>query len=188
MRKNDLRLGERVMRRCDELAADSEEAGKITRLFLTPAHKAAMGRVRAWMEEAGLVTECDDIGNVVGHLPGPGADAPVFILGSHIDSVRDAGRYDGCFGVLSAIEVAAEVKRGGAKLPFALEVLAFGEEEGVRFPITLSGSRALAGTFPPASLTARDADGVSLEEALRRFGCDPSGIQGIARDKRRVCG
>jgi allantoate deiminase len=158
MRKNDLRLAERVMRRLDELA------------------------------EAGLATEYDDIGNVVGRLAGPSPDAPIFILGSHIDSVRDAGRYDGCFGVLSAIEVADELTRSGTQLPFALEVVAFGEEEGVRFPITLSGSRALAGSFATASFAARDADGVSLEEALRQFGCDPSRIAGIARDKRRVCG
>jgi allantoate deiminase len=188
VRKNDLRLGERLMQRCDELAQDSDEPGKITRLFLTPSHKVAMGRVRSWMEEAGLEVECDDIGNVVGRLAGPSPDAPIFILGSHIDSVRDAGRYDGPFGVLSAIEVVAELNRSGTKLPFGLEVLAFGEEEGVRFPISLSGSRALAGSFASAALKARDADGISLDEALRQFGCDPARIPAIARQKGRICG
>jgi allantoate deiminase len=188
MRRNDLRLAGEVMRRSDELARDTDEPGKITRLFLTPSHKAAMARVRAWMEEAGLEVQYDDIGNVVGRLVGPAPDAPTFILGSHIDSVRDAGRYDGCFGVLSAIEAVAELNRTGQKLPVALEVVAFGEEEGVRFPITLSGSRALAGTFDSASLTARDADGISLDEALRQFGCDPARVPAIARERARICG
>src|SRR5271169_2102833 len=144
------------MRRLDELAMDTDEPGRITRFFLSPSHASAMRRVQRWMEEAGLATERDPIGNVVGRLTALNPTAPTFILGSHIDSVRDAGRYDGCFGVLAAIEVAAELRRGGAEMPFALEVLAFGDEEGVRFPTTLSGSRALAGTFSRASLSARD--------------------------------
>lgn len=188
MRSNSLRLGERVMGRLDELALITEEEGKITRLFLTPAHKEAMERVRGWMEEAGLTTHADDIGNLAGRVEGPNADAPTFILGSHIDSVRDAGRYDGCFGALSAIEVVEELRRTGIALPFAIEVVAFGDEEGVRFPTTLSGSRALAGNFKRESLDMRDADGISLREALEQFGCDPNAIGKIARDPAKVCG
>jgi allantoate deiminase len=183
-----LRLGERVMGRLDELALISEEKGKITRLFLTPTHREAMGRVRSWMEEAGLDVEFDDIGNVVGRLEGSSPEAPTFILGSHIDSVRDAGRYDGCFGVVSAIEVVEELRRSGAKLPFGVEVVAFGDEEGVRFPTTLSGSRALAGNFMGDSLDMRDADGISLRQALQQFGCDPEAIGAIARERGKVCG
>src|SRR5690242_1499998 len=111
MTSNYPRLGERVMRRLDELAADTDEPGKITRLFLSPSHKLAMARVRRFMEAAGLAVEEDDIGNVVGRLESAAPDAPTFILGSHIDSVRDAGRYDGGFGVLSAIEVVEELRR-----------------------------------------------------------------------------
>jgi allantoate deiminase len=182
-------LGERVMRRLEELAMDTDEPGRITRLFLSPSHASAMRRVQRWMEEAGLATERDPIGNVVGRLAALDPTAPTFILGSHIDSVRDAGRYDGCFGVLAAIEVAAELRRRGAEgLPFALEVLAFGDEEGVRFPTTLSGSRALAGTFSRASLSARDANGVSLGEALRGFGYDTGAIASAARSPNDVCG
>jgi allantoate deiminase len=188
VKSNFPRLGERVMRRLDELAADTDEPGRITRLFLSPAHKLAMARVRGFMEEAGLATVEDDIGNVVGRLESAVPGAPTFILGSHIDSVRDAGRYDGGFGVLSAIEVVEELRRLGVALAFSLEVVAFGDEEGVRFPATLSGSLALAGTFVPESLAARDANGVSLAEALRGFGCDPDAISGIARDPRQVCG
>ena len=188
MRDNFPRFGERVMRRLDELAADTDEPGKITRLFLSPSHKRAMARVRGFMEAAALSVEEDDIGNVVGRLESSVPDAPVFILGSHIDSVRDAGRYDGGFGVLSAIEVADEIRRRGDKLPFSLEIVAFGDEEGVRFPATLSGSRALAGNFDFESLDAKDENGVSLAEALRGFGCNIEGIGKIARDPRRACG
>ena len=188
MRDNFPRLGERVMRRLDQLAVDTDEPGKITRLFLSPSHKLAMARVRGFMEAAGLAVEEDDIGNVVGRVESAVPDAPVFILGSHIDSVRDAGRYDGGFGVLSAIEVVEELRRRGEALPFSIEVLAFGDEEGVRFPATLSGSRALAGTFDFESLGAKDENGVSLAEALRDFGCDIDGIGEIARDPRRICG
>ncbi|MBV8427565.1 MAG: Zn-dependent hydrolase, partial [Hyphomicrobiales bacterium] len=94
MTANFPRLGERVMRRLDELAADTDEPGKITRLFLSPSHKLAMIRVCGFMEEAGLAVGEDDIGNVVGRLESTAPDAPTFILASHIDSVRDAGRYD----------------------------------------------------------------------------------------------
>jgi allantoate deiminase len=184
----DPRLGRRVMQRLDELAADTDEPGRITRLFLSPSHKAAMARVRGWMREAGLAAHDDAIGNVVGRLEGPAADVPTFILASHIDSVRNAGRYDGGFGVVSAIEVVEELRRSGTKLPFALELVAFGDEEGVRFPTALSGSRALAGAFSRASLSVRDADGVSLGEALRAFGCDTAAIGAVARDPARICG
>jgi len=183
----DLRLGERLMRRLDELARDTDEPGGITRLFLSPAHRAAMTRLRRWMEEAGLEVTEDAIGNLVGRVDNGGADA-TFILGSHIDSVRDAGRYDGGFGVLSALEVVDALRRAGTRLPFAIEVVAFGDEEGVRFPTTLSGSRALAGTFSPASLSARDPSGLALGEALRGFGCDIAAIAAIARDPAEICG
>ncbi len=188
MKSNFPRLGERVMRRLDELAADTDEPGRITRLFLTPSHKLAMRRVRGFMETAGLAVEEDAIGNVVGRLESATPHAPTFILGSHIDSVRDAGRYDGGFGVLSAIEVVEELRRRGLELPFSLEVVAFGDEEGVRFPATLSGSRALAGTFDFESLDAKDENGISLAEALHGFGCDARVIGKIARDPARICG
>ncbi|MBV9738913.1 MAG: allantoate amidohydrolase [Hyphomicrobiales bacterium] len=188
MTANFPRLGERVMRRLDELAADTDEPGKITRLFLSPSHKLAMKRVCGFMEEAGLAVGEDDIGNVVGRLESTAPDAPTFILASHIDSVRDAGRYDGGFGVLSAIELVEEVRRLGVSLPFSLEVVAFGDEEGVRFPATLSGSRALAGTFDFETLDAKDENGISLRQALGDFGCDTQGIGKLARDPARICG
>jgi allantoate deiminase len=174
-------FGSDVMARLDQLARFTEEEGALTRLYLTPAHKAAALEVAGWMQEAGMPTRIDAIGSVVGRYEGVRPGLPALLLGSHIDTVRDAGKYDGCLGVVAAIAVVAELHRHGERLPFAIEVLAFGDEEGVRFPVTLSGSKAIASVLDPAALDARDADGVSLRKALRDFGCDPCEIPNIQR-------
>ena len=173
--------GEALMARLDDLARFTDQPGALTRLYLSPAHKAATRQVAAWMEEAGMAAEVDAVANVAGRYEGERPGLPAVLLGSHIDTVRDAGRYDGNLGVIAAIQAVAELNRRGERLPFAVEVLAFGDEEGVRFPTALAGSRAVAGTFDPATLDARDADGVSVREALEAFGCDPSAIPSIAR-------
>lgn len=179
----NLRLGRRVMDRLDALAAYTSEAPALTRLYLTPEHAAAAARVRGWMDEAGLATKIDAAGNVVGRKAGAQADAPILILGSHIDTVRDGGLYDGNLGVVAAIEAVAALD---APLPFAIEVIAFGDEEGVRFPVTLTGSRAVAGTLDAAHFEAADRDGMSLGAALAAFGGDPVAARAIGRDPRRV--
>ena len=173
--------GDRVMARLARLATHSAEAGALTRLYLTPAHKAAVAEVTTWMREAGLEPRLDAAGTVVGRLLAGQPSAPTLILGSHIDTVRDAGRYDGALGVAVAIEAVDLLRRRGTPLPFGLNVVAFGDEEGVRFPHTLSGSRALAGTFDPAALDGIDGDGTTLRAALRAFGGDPDGITALAR-------
>ncbi|MGD9738204.1 MAG: allantoate amidohydrolase [Bauldia sp.] len=180
------RLGERLMRRLDELAAFSDEPGKITRLYLSRAHRAAADQLMRWMEEAGLSARIDAVGNVIGRLEGPAPRAPALLIGSHVDSVRDAGRYDGPLGILAGIAAVEELQRHRAALPFAIEMIAFGDEEGVRFPTTLIGSRAMAGTLDPAALDAADGDGVSVAEALRRFGSDPSALATAAIDPRQA--
>jgi allantoate deiminase len=98
------------------------------------------------------------------------------MLGSHIDTVRDAGRFDGNLGALAAISVVEELVRAGERLDVAVEIVAFGDEEGVRFPTTLTGSRAFAGLFARSSLDQKDADGVTLREALTNFGCEPEAV------------
>ena len=110
------------------------------------------------------------------------------LIGSHIDTVRNAGRYDGCLGVVAGIEAVAELQRRGKRLAYSVEVLAFGDEEGVRFPATLSGSRTVAGGFDLAALDAVDSDGVSLRAALESFGCDPTRLKATARDQAAVLG
>jgi len=180
--------GVRAMNRLDELATCSADEGALTRLYLTPEHAAAIARVKGWMEEAGMSTELDAAATLIGRYPGATPDAPVLILGSHIDTVRNAGRYDGNLGVIVAIEAVAALHRTGEKLPFAIDVVAFGDEEGVRFPVTLTGSRSLAGTFQPGNLDAIDKAGISLREALTQFGCDPDAVSRLGRDARRTLG
>ncbi len=169
------------MARLDQLAALTSVPGEITRLYLSPEHKVAASLISGWMRDAGMAVSIDAAGTVVGRAEGAARAAKTLLLGSHIDSVRNAGRFDGCLGVVTAIEAMAELRRLGRKLPFAVEVLAFGDEEGVRFPVTLTGSRAIAGEVDPESLKARDADGVSLAEALAAFGCDPGDLLDGAR-------
>ncbi|WP_413990890.1 allantoate amidohydrolase [Labrys okinawensis] len=178
--------GTRVMKRLDELATCSSEPSALTRLYLTPEHSRAIVLVRGWMEDAGMSTEVDDAGTLVGHYRGQQPDAPVLILGSHIDTVRNAGRYDGNLGVIVAIEAVAALHAAGAVLDFAIEIAAFGDEEGVRFPVTLTGSRSLAGTFEPANLDAVDKAGFSLRQALRDFGCNPDGVAHLGRDRSKT--
>ena len=178
--------GSRLMRRLDALCRFSADEGSLTRLYLTPEHRAAAEQVAAWMREAGMTVSLDAAATVVGRYEGREPGLPALLLGSHIDTVRDAGRYDGMLGVLVAIEAVAALHAAGRRLPFALEVLAFGDEEGVRFPVTLTGSRAVAGGFDPSALESRDAEGVSLREALHRFGADPAAIPALARRPDQV--
>lgn len=170
----------------DAWARFSEDEGKLTRVFLSPEHKACTESVIAAMESAGMTARIDAIGNVVGRYEGATRDAKTLITGSHIDTVRDAGAYDGNLGVALPIACIADLNARGKRLPFAVEVIAFGDEEGVRFPTTLSGSRSIAGTFDPAALEVRDAEGTSLADALRHFGCDPDQIPGEARKPDEV--
>jgi len=163
-----------ILRRLNALALCTETPGEITRLFLTPAHRQAITLVASWMDQAGLSPTLDASGTLTGHLPAKNPDAPTLMLGSHIDTVRNAGRYDGCLGVALAIAVAAHV--GPCRLPFHLDISAFGDEEGVRFPVTLTGSHAAAGSFSPDWLDAADAAGITLRQALTDFGLDPAAL------------
>jgi allantoate deiminase len=140
------------------------------------------------MQAAGLGVHIDAVGNVVGRWAAADPEAPTLLLGSHIDTIRDAGRYDGNFGVLAALAAVEELQTAGVALPFAVEIVAFGDEEGVRFPATLAGSKALAGRFDPATLDLRDDHGTTLREALTAFGCDPDLIPSVARDPAQVLG
>lgn len=174
-----------LMQSLAALGRVSDAPEGLTRLFLSPAHKAAATMVAEWMTEAGLAARVDAIGNVVGRSAVAG---PVLLLGSHIDTVRDAGMYDGNFGVLAAIEAMARLREAGEVLGFGVEVIAFGDEEGVRFPHTLSGSRAVAGRFEAAALEGVDADGERMADALAAFGGDPAGITGVGRKAGDVLG
>ena len=168
--------GARLMARLDEFARFSDEAGKLTRLYLSNAHRGAARQFIAWCAEIGLAARVDASGNVWARYEGKQPGAPALMIGSHIDTVRDAGRYDGNLGALAALAVVEELVHNGERLDFAIEIVAFGDEEGVRFPTTLTGSRAFAGLFARASLDQKDADGVTMREALTNFGCQPEAI------------
>jgi len=176
--------GQRIWDRCEALARCSEESGALTRVFLSPEQRAANEIVLAWMREAGMSVRLDAIGNVVGRYEGSAAGAPCLMLGSHLDTVRNAGKYDGMLGVVAAIDCVHALNARGIRLPFAIEVVGFADEEGVRFGSTLLGSRAIAGTFDAKLLDSRDGAGTAMRDALTAFGLDPGNIALAAR--RRV--
>jgi allantoate deiminase len=181
-----LSLGEEIVSRINALAAISETPEHLARVFLTREHRAAADLILGWMRSAGMRAHLDAIGNVCGRYEGARDGLPCLMLGSHYDTVRDAGKWDGPLGLISAISCVADLNRRGLRLPFAVEVTGFADEEGVRFASTLLGSRAVAGTFDESVLNARDADGVSMREALRTFGLDPDHIGAAARVRREL--
>jgi allantoate deiminase len=165
-----------VMSRCDILATCSEEPDRLTRPFASDAMRRAHEHVRKWMTEAAMTVRRDNTGNLRGRYEGASPGSPTLILGSHLDSVRNAGKYDGPLGVMVAIAAVQRLHDKEARLPFTIEVVAFADEEGLRFASTYLGSRALAGTFEPADLERTDASGVTMAEAIRNFGGDPERI------------
>src|ERR1700709_255350 len=156
---------------------------------------AIVGRIHAlaatdlllqWMREAGMAAHLDAIGNVCGRYEGERPGLPCLMLGSHYDTVRDAGKWDGPLGLITAISCVADLHKRGRRLPFAVEVVGFADEEGVRFASTLLGSRAVAGTFVESVLTTRDHAGISMREALVQFGLDPDHVGAAARTRREL--
>jgi allantoate deiminase len=174
-------LGDEIVGRIEQLAAISEAPEHLTRIFLTPQHRAAAELILGWMQSAGMRAHLDAIGNVCGRYEGDAAGLPCLMLGSHYDTVRDAGKWDGPLGLLTAISCVADLHRRGLRLPFAVEVIGFADEEGVRFASTLLGSRAVAGTFDESVLGVRDGAGIALRDALSAFGLDPDRIGAAAR-------
>ncbi len=178
----DLEAGRRLMARLDAFADFTDEPGRLTRLFLSDAHRRAARALIGWCAQAGLEPRIDAAGNVVARYEGKRTGAPALMLGSHIDTVRDAGRYDGNYGALAALAVVEALAQHGERLEHAIEIVAFGDEEGVRFRTTLTGSRALAGTYPRTALDQKDAGGVAMRDALKAFGCDPEKAASIRAD------
>ncbi len=183
---DDTLSAQRIWDRCEALARLSETEGALTRVFLSNEQRLANELVLGWMRDAGMTARLDAIGNCVGRYEGERPGLPCLMLGSHLDTVRDAGKYDGMLGVVVAIECVASLQARGIRLPFAIEVVGFADEEGVRFNATLLGSRAVAGTFQPQTLAATDRDGVTMAQALERFGLNPGAIAKAARRRSDV--
>jgi allantoate deiminase len=172
---------EQIISRCRELAGVSEEPGRLTRRYATPAMARCNALVGGWMREAGLTVRLDPAGNLVGRQRGTDATAGTLLLGSHLDTVRDAGAFDGPLGVMTAIAVVERLREERVALPFAIDVLGFADEEGLRFGTAYLGSHAVAGTFDDALFDVRDDDGISVREALRGFGGEPAAVPGASR-------
>src|SRR5882757_5531797 len=164
----------RTISRCREIAACTEVPGEITRLFLTPPMHEVHELLRDWMEAAGMTVRVDAIGNLRGLWPGLKPGSPRLLIGSHLDTVPNAGAFDGILGVVLGVAIVEELK--GQLLPFAIEVIGFSEEEGVRFSKPFLGSLALMGALDANLLELRDVHGVSVGDAIRSFGLDPAAM------------
>jgi allantoate deiminase/N-carbamoyl-L-amino-acid hydrolase len=178
-------LGDAIIAMAGELATLSEDRHALTCSYLTSTHRATAARIRDFMMAAGLATHIDAVGNVVGVLAG-GPNPRRVLTGSHYDTVINAGKYDGRLGILLPIAVAGSLRRSAIKLPYPLEIIAFAEEEGVRFNSTFFGSRAVAGRFDLNDLDRVDAGGTTLSAALRAAGHDVAAIPAVARDPLQV--
>jgi allantoate deiminase len=182
--------GARAVARCDAIGAApySDTEYGLFRPYLGPAHRATIAKIDEWMQAAGMRTWIDPAANLVGRYEGAAPDARALLIGSHIDSVNDAGRYDGPLGVMLGIEVVAALAERQRRLPFAIEVIAFGDEEGSRFPASMMCSRAVAGTLDISATMISDGDGISLEQSLAAFGLERSRMTDAARSPESIIG
>ena len=181
-----MRFGTELMRQSDVLATFTEDAPRITRTYLSKEHRQAGDYLIGLMRDAGMTAGFDAVGNIVGRYEADDPGAPVVMTGSHQDSVRNAGKYDGLFGIITAIACVKNLHDRGKRLPYTLEVVGFGDEEGVRFGATLIGSKAMAGKFAPEWLDKADDNGITMRQAIADFGGDPDGWRGIDRRGRNV--
>jgi len=193
LRINDLlghvpELGRQMMEWAETIGVWSDDPDNLTCAYMTAAHRRTAAQLATWMRDAGMEVAIDAIGNVVGRYLSDRPDARTLMTGSHYDTVRNGGRYDGRAGILLPIAVVRHLHERGERLPFHLEVIGFSEEEGVRFKSTFLGSSAIAGRFDPALLDKRDEDGVSLRSALQEAGHDVAGIPAIARNPADLLG
>ncbi|WP_238890665.1 hydantoinase/carbamoylase family amidase [Achromobacter insuavis] len=177
----------------EKLSAHSDpgyaENGQLTVTYLTDAHRACAQRISHWMRDCGFdEVGIDAVGNVVGRYHAVHADAPILMSGSHYDTVRNAGKYDGRLGIFVPMACVRALHRQGRRLPYAIEVIAFSEEEGQRYPATFLGSGALIGDFQPRWLEQKDADGISMREAMAHAGLCVDDIPKLKRDPARYLG
>lgn len=176
----------RVMARCDRLAEISETPDALTRVYLSPEHLQANQLVGEWMEAAGMRVWQDSVGNICGRYEALEPGAPALLLGSHLDTVRNAGRYDGMLGVLTAIETVQALQQQQRRLPLAIEIVGFGDEEGTRFGITLLGSRGLTGSWPESWVSHPDGNSITVAQAMADVGLNAHEIGLAAREVKDI--
>ncbi|MBU8919437.1 allantoate amidohydrolase [Bacillus sp. FJAT-29953] len=180
--------GRRISERIEELASISEPSDGVTRISFTKEFQAGQELVKKWMIESGMTVRIDNLNNMIGRYGGLNPIAPVLIIGSHLDTVIDGGRYDGVLGVISAIEIVTVLYENATRLEHPIEVIAFSDEEGVRFHTTFLGSKAVAGTFSEAMLELKDDAGISLAGVLQELGLQPHHYQTAAKRPKDVLG
>lgn len=180
----------RIMARADALLVHTMVPGQLTRIYGSDALSATIETVASWMREVGMEVSRDAVGNLIGRWTAdPAIPEPrTFVIGGHLDSVRDAGRYDGPLGVLSGIAFVEGLAATDRHLPFHVEVVGFADEEGVRFRTSYLGSRVFTGTFDSEALALTDPDGVTLEQAVREFGGDPERLSEATVDAGSLLG
>jgi allantoate deiminase len=171
-----------VIARCREIAQCTEVSGEITRTFLAPSMHCVHQLAGGWMKSIGMNVRVDAVGNLRGVLPAATPDAPRLLIGSHLDTVANAGAFDGILGVVMGVVLCEELAAAGKTIPFEVEVIGFSEEEGVRFAKPFLGSLALLGELDEAALACKDANGVSVAQAIRDFGLAPSQLPGAELD------
>lgn len=181
-------FGPAVMAWSETIGAWSEAERGLTCSYMTPTHRRTAAQIADWMHEAGMTAHIDAVGNVVGRYEAADPGAKTLMTGSHYDTVRDGGKYDGRLGILLPIAVVRHLHARGERLPFHLEIVGFAEEEGVRFKSTFLGSNAIAGRFDMTQLDQVDADGVTMRQALAEAGHDVNAIAAIARDPASLLG
>ncbi|SDG64434.1 MULTISPECIES: allantoate amidohydrolase [unclassified Duganella] len=183
-----LEFGPTIMQWSEELAAWSDDEAALTCAYMTSAHRQTAAQLLEWMQAAGMNAHIDAVGNVVGVYRSEAANARTLMTGSHYDTVRNGGKYDGRLGILLPIAIVRHLHARSEKLPFHIEVVGFAEEEGVRFKSTFLGSTAITGRFDMSLLEQADADGVSMRDALLAAGHDIARIPAIARNPADLLG
>lgn len=178
----------RTLERINQLAEISDSDSGISRLYLSPAYKRGLELVTSWMQAAGMETWVDEVGNQWGRYEGQEADAPTLMIGSHLDTIPNAGRFDGILGVVLGVEVVAELHAQGKRLPFHIEIVGFGDEEGVRFEASMLGSYAVTGCWDDECLELIDNQKISLAQALEDFGLDASKAAQASRTQDNLLG
>jgi allantoate deiminase len=173
-----------IIARCRQLATCTEVAGETTRLFLTPPMREVHALLKGWMGATGMTVRIDAIGNLRGVWPGLTGDCPRLLIGSHLDTVPNAGAFDGILGVVLGLAVVEQLR--GQHLPFAIEVIGFSEEEGVRFNKPFLGSLAMIGRLDAETLARTDRNGITVIDAIRNFGLDPANLSGAVMSERSL--
>ena len=183
-----LQRAEKILQRINELASISEAQDQITRTYGTRAFIEGRNKVEQWMKEAGLQTWVDNIGNIRGRLLSQNAHAKTFVIASHIDTIVNAGKFDGPMGVLMGLDLIEQIIQSKTGLPFHIELMGFSDEEGCRFHTTYLGSKAVAGSFDMATLNTKDATGVSLREVIKEIGGDVNDLSKDAIENKDWAG